>query len=152
MLRAKNAAVRLLSLAIFAASAAALIATGGPPPPWAALAAVALHLGIGPWYLAAGNLVSIVNPRPAAHGLQRGASLAPISALLGMAIFSGGAALFALPVLLALRLEEPWLLVAGWAALGLAGAAVRRALLPATVRVLLRRKEQLLAAVTGDEA
>jgi ABC-2 type transport system permease protein len=152
VLRAKNAAVRILSLAIFAASAAALVATSGPPPIWAALAAIALHLGLGPWYLAAGNLVSIVNPRPAAHSLQRGGSLAPVSALLGMAIFSGGAALFALPVVLALRWDEPWLLVAGWAALGLAGAAVRRALLPATVRLLLRRKEQLLAGVAGDSA
>lgn len=150
VLRAKNAAVRLLGLAIFAASAAALFATGGAPPPWAVLAAVALHLGLGPWFLAAGNLVSIANPRSAPYSLQRGASLAPVSALAGMAIVSSGAALFAPPVLLALRLDAPWALVAAWAALGVAGAAVRRAVLPATARLLERRREALLAAIAGE--
>jgi ABC-2 type transport system permease protein len=152
VLRAKNAAVRVLSFAIFAGSAVALLATGGRPPAWALLAAVALHLGVGPWYLAAGNVVSILNPRPASHSLQRGASLAPMSTLAGMMIFSGGAAIFVPPVLLALRLEEPWVLVAGWAALGLVGAAVRRAVLPATARLMVRQREALLDSIAGDAA
>ncbi|HVO19004.1 MAG TPA: hypothetical protein VMU15_07100 [Anaeromyxobacter sp.] len=150
VLRAKNAATSLLSLAIFAASAAALFAAGGPPPAWAMAAALALHLGIGPWYRAAGNVVSILNPAPAVHSLQRGGNLAPASSLAGLAIVSAGAALFAPPVLLALRLDQPWLLVVAWAGLGLVGAAVRRAVLPASARLLSRRREALLAAVAGD--
>ena len=151
VLRAKNASVRLLSLLIFGLSALALVATAGPPPFWALLAALALHLGISPYYLAAGNLVSVLNPRPAALSLQRGGSLAPVSALVGMGIVSAGAALFALPVLLALRLDEPWVLVLSWTALGLGGAALRRAVLPATARLLSTHREALLAAVTGDD-
>ena len=47
----------------------------------------------------AGNLVSILNPRPAPHTIQRGGHLSPVSALAGMAIFSAGVALFSTPVL-----------------------------------------------------
>ncbi|BDG06622.1 hypothetical protein [Anaeromyxobacter oryzae] len=149
-LRAKNLAAYGLSLAIFAGAAALLVAAGGAPPRWALAAAVALHAGIAPWFLAAGNVVSILNPRAAAFTLQRGSRLSPVSALAGMAIVSGGAGLFAVPVLVALRLESPPLLVALWAALGLAGALVYRAALPATARLLERRREPLLAAVAGD--
>jgi ABC-2 type transport system permease protein len=150
VLRAKNGAASLLSLVIFAASTAALLAAGGVPPVWSLCAALALHLGIGPWYRTAGNLVSILNPAPATHSLQRGGNLAPASSLAGVVIVSAGMALFAPPVLLALRLDEPWVLVGAWAALGLAGAVVRRAVFPATVRLLVRRREALLAAVAGD--
>jgi ABC-2 type transport system permease protein len=150
VLRAKNAAARLLSLAVFAGSAAALLATAGAPPLWALVAALALHLGTGAWFLAAGNVISILNPRPASHSLQRGGSLSPVSALVGMAIVSGGIALFVPPVLLALHGEEPWLLVAAWTGIGIAGAVVRRAVFPATARLLERRREALLNAVAGD--
>lgn len=150
VLRAKNAAVRVLAFGLFAASAAMLFATGGLPPPWAILAALLLHLGLGPFYVAAGNLVSVLNPRPGSHGLQRGASLAPASALAGIAIFSAGAALFAPPVLLALRLDRPWVLTTCWAGLGLLGAVIRRATAAATARLVERRREALVEAVAGD--
>jgi ABC-2 type transport system permease protein len=152
VLRAKNAASQLLAFGLFAASAGALFATGGLPEAWAVLAALALHLGAGIWWVTAGNVVSILNPRPGAHGLQRGAGLAPLSALLGMAIVSGGLALFVPPALLAHRYDNPWLLVVAWTALALAGAAAQRALLPFTARLLARRREQVLAAVGGDDA
>ncbi|HET6410713.1 MAG TPA: hypothetical protein VFG53_01555 [Anaeromyxobacter sp.] len=150
VLRAKNAAVRLLSFGIFAASAVALSAAGGAPPLWAAAAALCLHLGVSPWYLSAGNVISILNPRPAAHSLQRGGSLTAVSALAGMAVVSTGALLFAAPVFLALHLDEPWVLAGAWAGLGLLGAAVGRAALPATARLLERRREALLDAVAGE--
>jgi ABC-2 type transport system permease protein len=152
VLRAKNAASSFLAFALFALTAAALSATGGLPQPWAICAALALHLGAGAWWTAAGNLVSILNPRPAAHSLQRGASLAPMTALAGMAIVSGGVTLFGLPVLLARSFDDPWLLVAIWTALAVAGAGVRRAVRPLTARLLERRREQVLAAVAGDDA
>lgn len=151
VLRAKNLAAYGLSLLIFAGAAALLVAAGGAPPAWALAAALALHAGVAPWFLAAGNVVSLLNPRAAAFAVQRGGHLSPVSALAGMAIVSGGAGLFAVPVLVALRLDEPWALVALWAVLGVAGAAVYRAVLPATARLLERRREPLLAAVAGDE-
>ncbi len=150
VLRAKNTAVRLLSLAIFAGSAAALFATAGAPPAWVQVSALALHLGVGAYYLAAGNVVSILNPRPAAYSLQRGGSLPALSALAGMGIVSAGAGLFVPPVFLALHYDEPWLLVAGWLVLGLAGAAVARGAFAATARLLARRREAVLGAVAGD--
>jgi ABC-2 type transport system permease protein len=152
VLSAKNAAARLAAFAIFAACALALFATGGLPPLWVILAAVALHLGAGVWFVTAGNLVSILNGRPGSHALQRGASIAPLSALLGMGIVSAGTLLFLPPVLLEAKLEQPWILVWGWAALGLLGMAVRRAVLPWTARLLERKREGLLAAVAGDDA
>jgi len=151
VLVAKNAGVLLLSMALFGASAAALVAVGGAPPSWACVGAVVLHLGVAPWFLAGGNLVSILNPRAASNAVQRGGRLSPLSALAGMAIVSAGAALFGAPVLLALHLDQPWLLPAAWGALGLAGATVYRAALPATARLLARRREALLEAVAGDE-
>jgi hypothetical protein len=69
-----------------------------------------------------------------------------------MAIFAAGGALASAPVLLATRLEEPWLLPAGWALLGLAGLAVYRASLPRLARLLRERREPLLDAVCGDDA
>jgi ABC-2 type transport system permease protein len=151
LLVAKNAAAYALSLALFGASAGVGIAVGGAPPRWALLGALALHAGIAPWFLAAGNVVSILNPRASPHTIQRGGHLSPVSALSGMAIFAGGGALFALPVLGAIRLEEPWLLASGWTALGLAGLLVYRLALPRTVRLLGDRREALLEAVCGDD-
>ncbi|HEX9106449.1 MAG TPA: hypothetical protein VF832_04465, partial [Longimicrobiales bacterium] len=152
VLRAKNSAVRLLALAVFAGSAAALFATAGAPPAWVQVSALALHLGVGSWYLAAGNVVSILNPRPAAHSLQRGGSLPALSALVGMGIVSVGAGLFVPPVFLALHYDEPWLLAMGWIGLGLAGAAVARGTFAATARLLARRREAVLEAILGDAA
>jgi ABC-2 type transport system permease protein len=151
VLAAKNAAAYAFSLALFAASAGAGVVAAGAPPAWALLGAFALHTGIAPWFLAAGNVVSILNPRAAPHTVQRGAHLSPVSALAGLAIFSGGAALFAVPVLVAIRLEAPWLLPSSWAALGLLGLVVYRAALPRTARLLGTRREPLLEAVCGDD-
>ena len=150
-LLAKNAACYLLSLAIFAASAAALAAAGGAPPAWALVASLALHAGIAPWFLAAGNAVSILNPSAASHTVQRGSRLSPISALAGMAIVSAGGVVFGAPALAAIRLEEPWLLAASWLVLGIAGLWGYRSVLPRLGRLLAARREPLLAAVCGDE-
>jgi hypothetical protein len=54
-------------------------------------------------------------------------------------------------VLVAIRLDQPWLLPAGWAALGLLGLAVYRAALPRQARLLQHRKELLLEAICGDD-
>jgi ABC-2 type transport system permease protein len=151
-LRAKNVAVYALSAGIFAASAALLAASGGATHGWELAGAGALHAGLAPWLLAAGNVVSILNPRAAAYALQRGSRLSPASALAGMAIVSGGAGLFAAPVLLALRLDAPWVLVGVWVLLGVAGAIVYRLALPRTAALLARRREVVLAAVAGDDA
>ncbi|HSN91189.1 MAG TPA: hypothetical protein VLS93_08160 [Anaeromyxobacteraceae bacterium] len=148
---AKNAAAYLFALAVFAACAGAAIAVGGAPPGWALWAAFALHAGLAPWLFAAGNLVSILNPRAAPVNLHRGGALSAVSGFAGMAILSAAAGLFSLPVLLALRLDEPWALVGSWAALGLAGLALYRWSLPRAGALLERRREFLLAAVSGDE-
>ncbi|HET8539214.1 MAG TPA: hypothetical protein VFL83_05020 [Anaeromyxobacter sp.] len=152
VLLAKNVAAYLLSLALFVASAAAGVAAGGAPPAWAILGALALHAGIAPLFLGAGNVVSILNPRPAAHSVQRGGHLAPLSAFAGMAIFSGGAAIFALPVLVAIELDEAWLLPAGWLALGAASLGAYRLALPRVGRLLVARREPLLEVACGDDA
>lgn len=151
-LAAKNAAVYLVSLALFLVSAAVLTATGGAPPAWAAAAALALHAGLAPWFLTAGNAVSVLVPRAASHSLQRGGRLSPVTALAGMALISAVSGLFALPVLGALRLEAPWLVAASWGALGAAGLGLYRWVLPRTARLLSARREALLAAVAGDDA
>jgi ABC-2 type transport system permease protein len=151
VLVAKNAAVYALSLGLFATSAAVALGVGGAPPPWALLGALALHAGIAPWLLAAGNVVSILNPRPAPHTIQRGGHLSPVSALAGMAIFAAGTALCAGPVLLAIRLDQPWLLPVGWGGLGLAGLVAYRVALPREARLLLDRREPLLEAAAGDD-
>lgn len=151
VLVAKNAVAYAFSLALFVASAGAGIALGGAPPAWALLGALALHAGIAPWFLLAGNLVSLLNPRAAPHTIQRGGHLAPVSAFAGMAIFSAGGAVFSIPVLLAIRLDQPWLLPAGWVALGLAGLLVYRAALPRLARLFQERREPLLDAICGDE-
>ncbi|ABC81540.1 hypothetical protein [Anaeromyxobacter dehalogenans] len=150
-LAAKNVAVYALALGLFAASAAALTATAGSPPAWAIAAALALHAGAAPWFLAAGNLVSVLVPRAASTSIQRGGRLSPLTALAGMALVSAVSAVFAVPVVAALRLEAPWLVAASWAALGALGLWLYRRALPRTARLLSARREALLAAVAGDE-
>ena len=152
VLLAKNVAVYLLSLGLFTASAAAGMAAGGAPPAWALLGAFALHAGIAPLFLGAGNVVSILNPRPAAHTIQRGGHLTPLSAFAGMGIFSAGAGIFTIPVLVAIRLDRAWLLPAGWVVLGAAALAAYRLALPRVGRLLAARREPLLDAACGDDA
>jgi hypothetical protein len=69
-----------------------------------------------------------------------------------MAIFSGGGVLASAPVLAAIHFDEPWLLPAGWALLGLVGLLAYRASLPRVARLLCERREPLLEAVCGDDA
>ncbi len=69
-----------------------------------------------------------------------------------MAILSGVAGVFAVPVLAALRLDTPWLLPSAWSLFGLVGLEVYRRTLPAAARLLDARREQLLGAVCGDDA
>ena len=152
VLVAKNAAVYALSLALFLASTAAGVAVGGPPPGWALAGAVALHAGMAPFFLAAGNVISIVNPRPAPYTVQRGGHLSPVSVLAGMGVFAAGAGLFAIPVFVAIRLDRAWVLPGGFVVLGLAGALLYRAVLPRAARLLAARKEPLLDAICGDDA
>jgi len=140
----------LLGAALFLLCEAAMLAAGGAPAAWALAAAVALHLGIAPWYFTGGNLVSVLNPRAGVHSVQRGGRLPPASVLAGMAIVSSGAALFGAPALVAAQLQAPWLLVACWAALGLAGFALQRACAGPLARLLHRRREAVVAAVAGD--
>ncbi len=151
VLLAKNVAAYLLSLGLFAASAAAGVAAGGAPPAWALLGAFALHAGIAPLFLGAGNVVSILNPRPAAYTIQRGGHLTPLSAFAGMGIVSAGAGLFAIPVLVAIRVEQGWVLPAGWLVLGAACLAAYRLALPRVARLLAARREPLLDAACGDD-
>lgn len=152
VLVAKNLSVAALALGIEACSVALMVLAGGWPPAWALAGSLALHLGSAPWFFAVGNAVSILNPRVAPLSLQRSGSLPALSALAGMVTFTGVAALFALPVLLALKLDQGWLLAPAWVLLGAAGGLLWWRTLPAAARLLMSRREQLLAAVTGDEA
>lgn len=151
VLAAKNAATYLLAAALYLAAAALALALAGAPPPWALVAALALHAGVAPWLYGLGNLVSVLNPRAAARTLQRAGHLPALSGLAGMAIVAAVTGVFALPVLLALRLDEGWVLPAAWAVLGGLGWSAWRAALPRTARLLARQREPLLAAVTGDD-
>jgi uncharacterized membrane protein len=69
-----------------------------------------------------------------------------------MIAFSGITGLFALPVLLALKLDAGWLLAPAWLALGAVGGLAWWRSLPVAGRLLEERREQLLAAVTDDDA
>jgi ABC-2 type transport system permease protein len=152
VLLAKNLAVAALALAIHLASVLAMVLAGGWPPAWALVGTLVLHLGAAPWFLALGNAVAISNPRVAPLGLQRSGSLPALSALAGMVIFSGVTGLFALPVLLALKLDVAWLLPPAWLLLGALGGWLWWRTLPVAGRLLSTRRESLLAAVTGDDA
>jgi ABC-2 type transport system permease protein len=151
LLVAKNLATYAFSLVLFLASAAAAVAFGGMPPPWVLGGALLVHAGTAPWLLTAGNFVSILNPSPAPMTVQRGSKVSALSGLAGMAAVSGAGALFAIPALLAVRLDAPWVLVAGAALLGVTGGAVYAALLPRAARLFAARREALLEAVCGDE-
>lgn len=152
VLVAKNLSVGALALGIELISVSLMLLVGGWPPWWALAGTVALHLGSAPWFFAVGNAVSILNPRVAPLTLQRSGTLPALSALAGMVAFSGIAGLFALPVLLALRLDTAWLLPVAWLLLGAGGGLLWWRTLPAAARLLAGRREELLAAVTGDEA
>jgi ABC-2 type transport system permease protein len=151
VLEAKNAAAYALSALLYAACATAVIGVSGWPPAWALLGAVALHLGAAPYLCGLGNLVSILNPRVAALTLQRSGTLPSLSVLAGMAVVSAVTGLFALPVLLALRLEQGWVLPIAWTTLGALGLLAYRRTLPRAARLLWDRREPLLAVVTGDD-
>ncbi len=151
VLLAKNAALCAVSLAVFGAAVVLAGAAGGWPPGWAVTAAFALQLGIGPVLYGLGNLVTVLNPRAAPFGVARSGALSWLSGLAGIAIVSAGVGLFALPVLPALRLEAPWLLPVAWIALGGAGGLAYRRTLDRVGELLERRREDLLAAVCGDE-
>lgn len=152
VLAAKNGATYALSGTLYLASAALALALAGAPPAWALVAGVALHAGVAPWLYGLGNLVSVMNPRASSRTLQRSGNLPALSGLVGMAIVSSVAGLFALPVLLALRLDEGWVLPAAWGLLGAGGLVAYRVTLPRVGRLLGARREPLLAAVTGDDA
>jgi ABC-2 type transport system permease protein len=152
VLLAKNLAVGSLGLGIELASVLAMVVAGGRPPGWALAGTLALHLGAAPWFFALGNAVAIWNPRVAPLTLQRSGALPALSALAGMVIFSGVAGVFALPVLLALSLDDGWLLPPAWLLLGAMGGLIWWRTLPDAARLLHGRREELLAAVTGDEA
>jgi len=150
VLAAKNGASMLAAALLFLLAAAVYVSAGVPPPAWALLAALVLHLGMAPWLHAAGNLVSIVNPRAAPFALQRSGSLPALSALSGMAITTGATGLFGLPVLAALHWESEWLLLSAWLGLGVAGWAAWRWSLPRAGALLQKRREALLSEVTGE--
>jgi ABC-2 type transport system permease protein len=152
VLVAKNLAVGALALGIELACVLAMVVAGGLPPTWALTGTLALHVGAAPWFFLLGNGVAIWNPRVAPLTLQRSGSLPALSALAGMLIFSGVAGLFALPVLLALELDAGWVLAPAWLALGALGGLLWWRSLPAAARLLHGRREELLAAVTGDDA
>jgi len=152
VLAAKNLALYGLTLGVFGLGAIPILVAGALPPPWALAGALALHAGMAPWLHAAGNAVSVLNPKAASFAVQRHASVPALSGLAGLAIVSVVTGAFALPVLLALRLEAPWLLPAGWAAMGLAGGWAYRRALRAQGRLLEARRDALLPVVCGDEA
>ncbi len=153
VLRAKALVLYAFSLVLFLVSAAAMTAVGrGSPPPWAFAAALVLHASAFPWLVAAGNLVSILRPKAASFAVQRSSALSTASGLIGMAIASAVMGAFALPALLAIRLESTAMLVGGWAAMGLGGLAVLRAALPREARLLAERRDEFLPAVCGDDA
>ncbi len=152
VLAAKNLALHAVSTAVFAGTAALMLAAGGWVPAWALAAAAVLHAGLAPGLYALGNLVSVLNPRAAPFTVQRNASFSWLSGLAGMGILSGMGGLFALPVLLALRLESPWLVPAAWASLGAVGLWIYRRTLPAVGRLLAARRDAFLPVVCGDDA
>ncbi len=152
VLAAKNVALSAMALALFLAGAAAWIAVAGSPGGRSLAAALLLNLGAGPVLYGAGNAVSIVNPRAAAFGLQRGSSVPQLSAVVGMALFTGAAAALSPPILLALWLDAPRIVAAGWALLGAGAWIVWWLTLPAAAALLERRRDELLDAVCSDDA
>jgi ABC-2 type transport system permease protein len=153
ILRVKALVVYAFSLVLFLVSAAAMAAVGrGAAPPWALGAALVLHAATAPWLLATGNLVSILRPKAASFAVQRSSALSTASGLLGMAIVSAVLGVFALPALLAIRLDSTAVLVLGWAVLGAGGVLVLRAALPREARLLADRRDEFLPVICGDDA
>jgi ABC-2 type transport system permease protein len=151
VLRVKNEVLLAFSGVLFAVSAAILLVPGGRPPPWAVLGAVVLFVAMAPWLYAAGNLVSILQPRAAPFTL-RGGNLSALSALSGIVVVSAVTGVFALPVLAAIRWEAPGGMVGAWVGMGAAGVALHRATLPALARLLAERRDVLLPVACGDDA
>ncbi|HET7753974.1 MAG TPA: hypothetical protein VFK85_08685 [Anaeromyxobacteraceae bacterium] len=152
VLRTRNRALAVSSLLLFVVCACAAISVAGWPPGWAIAGAVALNLGLAPALHGAGNVVSILNPRAVALGSRRAAPIPPLSSLGGLAIVSGATGVFGSPVLLAVWADSPWLMAPCWAVLAVAAYATYRATLPHVAALLERRREELLAAVSGDES
>lgn len=151
VLAAKNLALLACTTLVFLASETAHAAAAGWPEPWAVAGALALELGLAPVLYGLGNLVGVLWPRAAPVGAQRSGAVSPLAALAGMGIASGATLLFALPVMLALVLDRLWTVPVAWGVLAGAGAIAWRLTLPAVGRLLARRREAVLAAVTGDE-
>jgi ABC-2 type transport system permease protein len=151
VLRAKNLAVLLFSACLGILSAGVLVALSGAVPAWEALAAVVLFTAMAPWLYAAGNLVSILQPRASPFAM-RGGNLSALSALAGIVVASGVTGVFTLPALAAQRWGNAWIAVGSWAVLGAAGWAVHRATLPVLARLLAGRRDALLPVVCGDDA
>ncbi len=152
VLAAKNATLYGFSLAVFAVCVLVMLAMGGLPPAWALAGALALHAALAPMLYGLGNVVAILNPRAAPFGVQRGGSLPNLSGLAGMIILSSAASLLAVPVLVALRFESPWVVPASWTLLCIVGFLAYRWTLPMAADLLHRRREQILAVVCGDDA
>lgn len=150
-LASKNAAAGTLSLVIFAGCVLATMAVAGIPPAWVLAGGFALHAGLAPWLYAAGNVVTSSNPIGAGFTLERGSRLPMLSGLVGMAVTSFVTGGFAVPVLVALKLEAPWLLPPAWVGLGVIGFGVYRATLPAAGRLAERRREAILDAVCSED-
>lgn len=152
VLLAKNVALATYAAVLFALAAAAYTVTAGPPPAWAAISALLLELGLAPALYGLGNVVSVLLPRAAPIGIQRAGSLSPLAALTGMAITSGTLLAFAVPAMLAVWTDTLLVLPVGFGIVGAAAAVAWRATLPAVGRLLVRRRDSVLAAVCGDEA
>jgi ABC-2 type transport system permease protein len=153
VLRAKAAVLYGWSLLLFLASAAvmALVGKGGAPP-WALGAALLLHAGTAPWLFTAGAVVAILRPKAASFAIQRSSAVSTFSGLLGMGIVSAVMGMFALPALVAVRLESTAALLAGWTLLGAVGGIVFRVGIPREARLLADRRDEFLPAICGDDA
>ena len=153
VLRAKAVVLYLYSLLLFLVSAAVMVALGkGTAPSWAFAGALLLHAAMAPWLLLSGNLVSILRPKAASFAIQRSSAVSAFSGLIGMGIVSAAMGLFALPALLALRIESPGALLAGWGLLGLLGTWAFRKAIPREARLLEGRRDEFLPTICGDDA
>jgi ABC-2 type transport system permease protein len=151
VLAAKNLALLACATVVFLASETAYAAAAGWPEPWAAAGALVLELGLAPILYGLGNVIGVLWPRAAPTAAQRSGAVSPLAALAGMGIASGAVLLFAIPVMLAVAVDRLWVVPVAWAALAAGGAVAWRVTLPAAGRLLGRRREAVLAAVTGDQ-
>jgi hypothetical protein len=69
-----------------------------------------------------------------------------------MGIVSAVMGMFALPALVAVRLESTAALLAGWTLLGAVGGIVFRVGIPREARLLADRRDEFLPAICGDDA